>query len=386
MILHLLEDEKFVDAAVEQFESVAPGKSIYFVEVNQPNGEILYVKSRNKNVFFGKVGSEVFARITADLHQYNAVVAHNMYNTYKKKIIATAPENIYFHWMCWGADLYKHPLLEDNILGIREQMSIISSQPNLKGMLKKLIKQINPRLCYYFYNKYRPDYLDYFGLFKKIKSVSTVVPNEINLIHKYIGSHIKHLPFKYGSIDSVSVDNTVCCADNFLLGNSATITNNHLTAFKLLSQINLRNNFIYCPLSYGSGEYGSRISKMGSMEFGKKFIALDKFMPLNEYINVVRSCGNVVMAHKRQQGMGNIALSLWRGARLFLFKENPIYQFLKENKIRFFAITELYKYNELAPYAELAEYNRPILLKLYNKETILAETHNLYKSLSEHQP
>ncbi|WP_016778026.1 hypothetical protein [Anaerophaga thermohalophila] len=39
MILHLCEDEKFIDHVINIFESVAPGKSIYYIKPSADEDE-----------------------------------------------------------------------------------------------------------------------------------------------------------------------------------------------------------------------------------------------------------------------------------------------------------------------------------------------------------
>lgn len=385
MILHLCEDEKFIDHVINIFELVAPNKNIYFIEPNFENKSLQLVKSKHPNIIAKPVDSKEFKDLIDRIEDYDAVILHNLYNPYKKEIVKNAPENVYFHWMCWGADLYNIPALSRKLL-LKETKKRHLKQFNWKG-------KINQYLYNYFFSPYLLIYkirnrkthssIENKKLFKKISSVSTVIPPDFKLIEKNINPSLKYLPFKYGTIESFMKNHNeaICQQNNFLIGNSANITNNYLDIFKILKNVNLNGKKIFAPLSYGDKTNAEFISKEGQKQLGSKFHALMEFLPIEDYNQILNKCGNVIMNHKRQQGMGNIIMALWKGARVFLNKRNPVYAFLKSEGFIIFEIKDVKKYQELPDFNVLAKHNRPLLEKIYSTEKVLEETRKLVKYL-----
>src|SRR5690606_36098954 len=111
-------------------------------------------------------------------------------------------------------------------------------------------------------------------------------------------------------------------------GNSATFANNHFDVLKLIKNGNI-NNQLVIPLSYGNQKYKTVLQNYCATAFGAQAEILSDFIPKEQYFDLLRECQFVVMGHLRQQAMGNIYASLYMGAKLFLFKKNPVFDFLK---------------------------------------------------------
>ena len=100
-------------------------------------------------------------------------------------------------------------------------------------------------------------------------------------------------------------------------------------------------------------------------------------MTIDEYINTLSSCSVVIMNHIRQQGLGNIIIMLYLGARVFLRKENPIYGFFKNEGAKIFSIEDLELNRELISEKITEEeliINRNILRKHWSRDVIQQKT------------
>ena len=113
---------------------------------------------------------------------------------------------------------------------------------------------------------------------------------------------------------------------DILLGNSATPQNNHVEALHLLRRMNLQGQKIIAPLSYGNSHYADEVCRIGSGLFGSDFFPLRHYLSIDDYHEALATCGTVIMNHRRQAAMGNISAALYKGARVILREENPIYQ------------------------------------------------------------
>ncbi len=110
------------------------------------------------------------------------------------------------------------------------------------------------------------------------------------------------------------------------VGISATESNNHAEALALLRH-RVGDGRLVVPLSYGSASYGAKVVALGHELFGSRFEPLQQWMSLDAYNERIGRCGVVVMNHCRQQAVGNIGSALFKGATVYLRRENPLFGF-----------------------------------------------------------
>ena len=70
-----------------------------------------------------------------------------------------------------------------------------------------------------------------------------------------------------------------------------------------------------------------RWRRPGAAALGERFDALTDWMPIEAYNTRIARCGFVVMNHRRQQAVGNICAALYKGASVYLRRENPLFGF-----------------------------------------------------------
>jgi len=112
------------------------------------------------------------------------------------------------------------------------------------------------------------------------------------------------------------------------LGNSATPANNHVEAIELLRTRLPEAGRLLVPLSYGRASYARAVIEVGRAALAERFDPLTDWMPIAAYNQRMASCGFVCMNHRRQQALGNICAALYRGATVYLQRENPLFGFL----------------------------------------------------------
>lgn len=363
---------------------VAENENLYFIVKKKDDAPLQHINGFNKNIITSTVDGEVFESLKNKLNEFDAIVLHNLISPYKLKILEGASSNIHFHWMSWGGDLYIHPKLKSKIYH-HSSKKIIAKRQNANGIIGEFMERFFPYLWDSLYLKKRKiiGHHQYHSLIQKITSISTVLPNEMPLINRYYGKKMRYLPYKYIMFEHCSKDNDICDGNNFLIGNSATASNNHLEAFNYLNGIEKNICKIIVPLSYGEPGYAEVVIKRGNMMFGNKFKPLTDFIPLKDYSQMMKSCGNVVMNHYRQQAMGNILVALWKGARVYLNRKNLAWQFFEEHNIRVFEVSDIKNYASLPNHQTLANHNRPILEKLYGAKQVLKETKELVDYLTK---
>lgn len=385
MILHITQESKFFDYTVKTFEATYKNKNHYIIIKKEGSKEFSLLKKKYNNITFIEGNDIELKNILSEIGKYKAVVLHNLNHPFKANLILKAPHSTHFHWLSWGFDIYNHPIIKKDIIEEKTK-KILSQQNNLNNKIGAFFNYHTPMLWHYLYNKKREiiGHYQYKKIINRINSVSSVIPTDVDIINKYYKSKFTNIPFKVGNIEDMTHGHkdTVCYDDNILLGNSAAPTNNHIEAINIVAGLNLNNKSVYIPLSYGgSPTYIKAVSNKSKMLFGNKAILLTEFLPIEQYNEVLNSCGIVVMNHIRQQAAGNIILALWKGAKVFLNKKNPVLEHFKQLGIIIYTTENLNNLEQLKTYSELAIHNRPILKQLYGPEQVNKESHDLVKYL-----
>lgn len=366
MILHIVIDQKFIDMAYDIFEAVYPGKNEYILPTKNLKKQLEYIKKTPvKKISYLQFLSKSFYK---DLKKYDFVVLHFL-NNINKYMIKKSPDNIKFVWIGWGSDYYD--FINKEILLPKTKELKISKTNNTKKINLKTIIQ-----------KYISEYLN--RSINKINYFAPVLYEDYILFKNNTNFNIEYIDWNYGTLeDHLIQDSDLKLTDNnILLGNSSSYENNHLEAFDILKNIDLKDKKIIVPLSYGDKEYANEVINYGKNIFGDKLNPLINFMDIKDYIKNISSCSNVIMNHKRQQALGNIIIMLYMGSKIFLDKENPAYEFLNKNGIILFGIEDINESNlEQKLEEEKVLKNREILNNLWGRDVIYKKTKKLIETL-----
>lgn len=384
MLLHLASDEKFIDHVINVFEQINLNDNKYLIP--SFSKKLKYVKSKNANIVHTSLCSDEYKRIINNLGQFDGIIVHNLYDEYKKEILTQLNKKIHVHWMSWGTDLYFIPQLRNNLIAPYTRKKTTDKKIPLtvikfKGWFQWSFK--NLANIYHLLKGNREGYYKSKQLIRAINSFSTVIPEESKFVFRYLSRHPIYLPFKYAMIKETNGDDDICKNSNFLIGNSATITNNHFDTFNELRMLRRSNLKFYTPLSYGNEYYAKIVIREGKLIFEDRFIPLTTYVSIDNYNKLLNNCGNVVMNHIRQQALGTILISLWKGARIFLNPKNPLYRFFIINGIMVFKIKDIKNIQNLPRFKVLAEMNRPKLLNMYGESNVLNETKMLVEYIKK---
>jgi hypothetical protein len=212
------------------------------------------------------------------------------------------PRDLSLAWYVWGYEAYGHwPALRDRqFLPLTRRL--VSPQP---------FAQESPAVR---------------SLLGRLDFCVTIFPEEYELFRQCglpgsVQFHLGSVALLEDHVD-LSTDAESPGSD-IQLGNSASLTNNHLDALGALAGLDLGERRVFVPLTYGDPRYRDMIIQAGRALLGERLVPLVEFVPQPEYRATMQRCGVVVMAHVRQQAWGNIVTALWRGSRLFM-NDTPI--------------------------------------------------------------
>ena len=362
-ILHCVTDEKFIDSMIEMTKVLWQDCCQYYVMISNREGNFRYVHKIEDII---NVNKKNFIKYIND-NAINAVILHGLASL-PYDLIPKINKKILVVWFAWGYDIYMpyrhHPPL---IKGI----SLYHEHTN--KVMKMNIKKRMRRFCGYFlYCWQQPDIekaisrVDYF---------SGVIPEEYNLITNEHYSFFKaeSLVFNYNGMDcpfsEKNIMTPIACGCDIQIGNSADPTNNHIDVFELLSYYSLGTKRIIVPLSYaGTNFYRNKVIECGKELWGDKFIPLNTFIPIRQYNDIMENSIYAIFYHERQQAMGNIFSSLWRGCMVFISKTSPVYTHLKRIGYIFYTIQDdLYRIEANEKMSlESVMTNRKLLIKYHS--------------------
>ncbi len=168
------------------------------------------------------------------------------------------------------------------------------------------------------------------------------------------------------------------------IGNSATITNNHLEILKILSKFKRENIKIFAPLSYGDMEYANQVISYGKEIFGDKFIPIQKFMPLEEYYRFLYTMDVAIFGMKRQQALGNIFMQIQMGCKIYFDRESLLWSYFTQDLGCVISdMSEIFEM-DIKKFTEFSEgdrlHNRAHICERISKEGALRSWRNIFQS------
>jgi len=379
-ILHIANDEKFVDSVICQFETVAPNQNDYFIFVKSANHKIKYIKKISK-IKIIIINSLDYHKLVDTFRNYKAVLVHGIYYDYARLIIQSR-SNVKFYGFIWGGDIFNlFPHLRSNnylpltkkkfkplgfAYNLKKYIQLFAHLTKLKESRYEVVKQACLRLNFVdsMYDERCEFLLDY------------------NIINK----NVQFFKFTYYSIENlVTNEDNYSLGNNILLGNSSFATNNHADAMTILSKVDLVDKIVICPLSYGDIKYQKKIISFGNKIFGKNFKPLTDFMDIEKYSNMIRSCNIAIMNNLRPQAFGNIVISLWLGIKVYIQSTNYMFKGLQNKGLIIFDFNDDFKINDSETFLELTDkqkkQNRNALKEFIGEDALLGYVRELVDNI-----
>jgi len=360
-IVHISSDEKFINSIHWQFEEVFPDQNKYLIFLTKKNKSPVYVKV-TKNVSL--LGDQQYdlEKVSSEIENADLVILHGL-KYFQSQIVLRAKDKIKFLWFFWGGEIYDNPEgLASHILGEKTKKKFGRQSIYKQG--KNIL-----RLLYYFLRgRMTPD-KSILQAVKKIQFLGIIHKEEVLLLREkqFISPSAAHIKMTYYPLEFIfkGFEKITVNGRNILLGNSASLTNNHIEAFDLLDEFALEDRKLITPLSYGSKTYANSINRIGRERFPENFLPLLSFMSLSAYNEMLQGCSIVLMNHYRQQAVGNIVAMLWIGAKVYLNQSNTFYLYLKRLGVYIFSIEKEFKPDNPEALASLklmeVAHNRQIL-------------------------
>lgn len=351
-------DEKVITRTIESFDSVLPNQNKYVIIIPNLDYECMHVKLETPNVYRVVYDSDLFWSVIGELDKYKEIIIHFMTDNAVEFVNRIEHPNI--TWMTWGADLYNELLVKRGFT--------LYANPLIEYKGNWLVRRLR-YMNNHIFNK-KCDITKRLNAVSKIRNMC-VNSGDYELLQKYypeVGEKFRKHYFYYPIeeiIPTFLIENVVL-GNDIMVGNSAALTNNHVSIYKRLSKLRLNSRKIVSPLSYGGDN--KEVLKQGVKILGERFVPLIDFVPLEEYNRLLLTIRTYIFGSYRQQAMGNIIVALFLGAAVFIDKRNTISSRLKEIGCVFFYIDELEDKIDYRLTKSEIEQNRRRLIENYGKD------------------
>ena len=355
--LHLLPDNNFLNPFIEIAEKISPGENKYIIHTPTiPFTKALKAqKIAHKNAIIAPYNSSFFPEAVGDVNSYDKIFIHFLSKESIDFINRNASIKAKIIWLFWGSDFYspynyfKETLYDTRSLEYFNKHNTFVTQNSLLGNFAKnvKVKYIDPL----FEQKIIEEKAK---AIKRIDAIGHWTKLDYDLIIKYFPTKAKYLPFIYYEHDyskledqhetehssQFSKEHDLKNKTVILLGNSASLTNNHFSALDYLVKYKNENIALICPMSYGDNKYRNAVISYGNSLFGNNFIALLHLLPKTEYTALLANVDISMMNHWRTEGAGNTMIMLAKKKKVILNSKSTLFHFLKGEGITLYDINE----------------------------------------------
>ncbi len=296
MNIHLMPNEKFTEKFIELIDRCFDDDT-NLVYVYDFGSHFDHVDSSNARYI------QSFDQVDFSLMNGNdKIFVHGFYNNrlirflYKKRHMFRHNQLVL---IAWGGDIYN------------DRIYLLDHKFDIKTRINEFFKK---------------------QVIKKSNIYMTFACADYEVIREYYGGKGAQFDCLYPSnadivlLDKLKQERIADQPVRVLLGNSATITNNHKEALDWLSSYREDNIEIVCPLSYGDKNYAAEIASYGKSLFGDRFIPIFEYMSPEDYSKLLNSIHIAVFNHNRQQGTGNIEILSYLGKKIFISAETTTWE------------------------------------------------------------
>lgn len=251
--------------------------------------------------------SPVSFKFIKNVYKCDAIIFHALFNLKYLLFFAFQPWLLKkCNWIIWGGDIYGH-------------------NKDKKTIKDKIYEKLKRGVCL------------------NIGYVTTLTDKDYNLLKEWYGYSGKHFDAKYPTpLTRIGVEQLLCERRlekqdsehrpiKIMIGNSATVSNQHFQAIDFLKQFKNENIKIYLPLSYGMIEnyieYGDKVITYAQEKLGEeKIIPIRERMDGTNYVDLISQMDVGIFNCNRQQAMGNISILFAVGAKVYIRTDTAMWE------------------------------------------------------------
>ncbi len=355
-VIHLGDDNIFMDAAKRQFDQCDLERNDLLIwsdktPLKKTKSEIKYMLSyTSSDSIISEAIRDYDLIVLHSLTVANAHIVNNLIKSHQKTV-----------WMLHGYEAYTTSAFKSKDLYSSKSRAFDNNENFIKNVARPIVERFKTTQ-----NK------QVLAAAKKVDYLGSLYKEE----HEFICSKLKMgaqwFEFTYYPISQIIGHNDQLVeGTDILLGNSASLSNNHLDLIDKLQQLNLEDRKVVCPLSYGDEKYAEQVIEYSKKHLGKNFFPLKEFIEIESYNKILNSCSICIMNHYRQQAVGTVLTMIYKGAKVYLNEKNSLYHFLKRIGVKVFSLLE--ENISLTPLTKKDKQANQQIIKSMLEETILVD-------------
>lgn len=131
------------------------------------------------------------------------------------------------------------------------------------------------------------------------------------------------------------------------IGNNSYKFNRHLDILDRIKHFNEENIRVIIPLNYGNdyknieANYPKKVTDKATALFGTKAECLKRLVPVEKYNTLLCNVDVAIHGSARQNALGNLLRSLYMGNKVYLSKDNPMYEYFLSQGIKVYRMEDI---------------------------------------------
>lgn len=351
VIVHVVQDEKFIDSVIAVHDSVSCGVVNRYVILGS-RAPLRYVAQASRIEFVPPSGFLAYLRaVGAD-----SVLLHSL--SLPLALLRRIDSGISVVWFSWGYDIYNplrydffpdcrgsvcgqlnywlsytaRPLVDIECYGPLTKAACPGLVPCVPSRAVRLRQSVRRMLVWPFTVCAKRRYRQAIA---RVDYVSTVLDIEFPLLRRCHWLRAEQVHYAYLNVSSPVVcgviDDIAPLGGDIVVAHSASPQQNHLDVLQYLRRCDIGRRKVFLPLSYGeTGRYADVVVAEYAQAFGDAVHAVRQFVPYAEFSAFMQGCGIAIYGCERQQAIGNIRLALWLGQKVFLSATSITYRHFRQ--------------------------------------------------------
>ncbi len=354
-ILHIFDDAIISKSTIELFKKIKGFKQSFAV-ITIPERVNLSEYYDDNSVYELSYSKNLSNDIISIIENYDIIIFQALSFEKAKAMLQKKFSSKVFIWGLWGYELYNvvdyyKPNLENSY----------STEVIQTSSLKK--KLIDFYTYYWIYSR----------AIKKIDICLFLLESDFKLLTNVVKTKAKWYTSCYQTIENLFGGSAPYEVNGnaILIGNSSTPSNRHSAIFKKLKDLDLADQKLVVPLSYGDLNYQQTVIREGEQIFKDAFSPITTYMNLEEYIGHLKECSHAIFGHKRQQAFGTLLMMLYAGSKVYLSLESPLYDWFKSKNVHIYSIEKDLNQVDFTNFPENLKKENKELIQILISETII---------------
>lgn len=299
-IVHFFENTIFTRGFIEMAREIEIPADQYFVTWGGMSTELFPILEGDR-ILYSQNSYFFVAKMLWWLLRADTVVIHGLFN--KKLLILwlTKFMNCHVLWVVWGGDLVRRPRdgsLKKYLANVFQKMSV--------GRVDRIaVLQDSDRIK-----------------FLQLSGKSDIPVFQMGYRNPISLEKVEHFlnGFEGGRAKGLT---------RILIGNSASLSNQHVFVFEKLAHLSGPDVQFVVPLGYGDSRYKDVVLKKGEELFGSSFQPIVRHLPIDEYIQILAGIDVAIFYMTRQQALSNIYGLAAMGKKIYLHPQSGMLESFK---------------------------------------------------------